>query len=517
MPDYAYDSCAGMWMKRMSNPDSSKLHMNVYGIVRDPTAVSKTRGSDSKMTLKIFDESTTTEEVSYGSKDDVNDIPSEIPLMFFDANPYELPRPADGDIIRVHRVQAQMYNGRPQFIAKTGKMLNYGHSKTAWCLFRGDDDSEEPYAMSSERSSAPDVGRVRELRAYARRAKSMPFMSEFGNTMGASKQRRICDIKQEEFFDVYCLIIDAYFVPGTEASYVMMVWDGTDVPPLPPSMTTALSQQREEMDPSLLELESELDKRQFYSHGFDPRGQEAIPEGEMNTAVPLIGSALPVFMHGTKLDLDEIPSPGEWIKIRNLNTQVVKGQLQGFVSPGTSFIRNKAPLPAILQAYNLRKQQNLVASWGAPGHSTNITVTKHPNMRYSTIREMLMSKPPNRHKLRVIVRGFSPDLVDMCQPVKGSKNFEFGVRFRIIDATDSVDVNLCGEEAALFFHNIVPTDLTKPSSTRERLAKAMKKLLKHDSIEESAPWIDLCVMQYIIRDKKSSRRVFQAFGTSMIS
>ena len=72
--------------------------------------------------------------------------------------------------------------------------------------------------MSSERSSAPDVGRVRELRAYARRAKSMPFMSEFGNTMGASKQRRICDIKQEEFFDVYCLIIDAYFVPGTEAS-----------------------------------------------------------------------------------------------------------------------------------------------------------------------------------------------------------------------------------------------------------------------------------------------------------
>ena len=43
MPDYAYDSCAGMWMKRMSDPDSSKLHMNVYGIVRDPTAVSKTR------------------------------------------------------------------------------------------------------------------------------------------------------------------------------------------------------------------------------------------------------------------------------------------------------------------------------------------------------------------------------------------------------------------------------------------------------------------------------------------
>ena len=79
MPDYAYDSCAGMWMKRMSDPDSSKLHMNVYGIVRDPTAVSKTRGSDSKMTLKIFDESTTTEEVSYGRKDDVNDIPSEIP------------------------------------------------------------------------------------------------------------------------------------------------------------------------------------------------------------------------------------------------------------------------------------------------------------------------------------------------------------------------------------------------------------------------------------------------------
>ena len=39
MPDYAYDSCAGIWMKRMSDPDSSKLHMNVYGIVRDQPGV----------------------------------------------------------------------------------------------------------------------------------------------------------------------------------------------------------------------------------------------------------------------------------------------------------------------------------------------------------------------------------------------------------------------------------------------------------------------------------------------
>ena len=81
--------------------------MNVYGIVKDATAVSKTRGSDSKMTLKIYDETTTTDAVVYGSADDLETVPSELSLTFFDRNPYELPRPADGDVIRIHRVQAQ--------------------------------------------------------------------------------------------------------------------------------------------------------------------------------------------------------------------------------------------------------------------------------------------------------------------------------------------------------------------------------------------------------------------------
>ena len=519
MPDYAYKTCAEMWHDRARELGAEKQYVNVYGIVKDATAVSKTRGSDSKMTLKIYDETTTTDAVVYGSADDLETVPSELSLTFFDQNPYELPRPADGDVIRIHRVQAQTFQGRPQFIAKTGSMMSYGHSKTAWCLFSGRDDSETPYAQSSVNLTPADLKRVQELRRYAKRATSMPFLNEFNGDSGQSKQRRICEIKQEEFFDLYCLILDAHFVEGTDGSYVMLVWDGTDAPPLPPSMTTSLSQQREEMrlDETDFELESALDKRQFYAHGFDFRGQDAVPENEINSTVPLIGSALPVFMHGAKLDMDEVPQPGEWVKIRNLNTQVVRGQLQGFVRRETAFIRNKQPLPAIMEAYRLRKQQNLVSSWGAPGHSTTITVTKHPNMRYSTIREMLMTKPPMRHKLRVIVRGFSPDIVEMCQLAKGSKKYEFGCRFRVIDGTDSVDVNLYGDEAAQFFHNVTPTDLSKPSTARERLTNMMAKLTVHESVEESAPWIDLCVMQYIVRSKKSSKRVFQVFSTSMIA
>jgi hypothetical protein len=105
----------------------------------------------------------------------------------------------------------------------------------------------------------------------------------------------------------------------------------------------------------------------------------------------------------------------------------------------------------------------------------------------------------------------------MCQLAKGSKKYEFGCRFRVIDGTDSVDVNLYGDEAAQFFHNVTPTDLSKPSTARERLTNMMAKLTVHESVEESAPWIDLCVMQYIVRSKKSSKRVFQVFSTSMIA
>ena len=511
-----YKTLEGAWRDRGRESESVKQYVSVYGIVRDPTAVMKTRGSDSRMTLKLYDETTRTDAVSWGSRDDLDSIPSEIAVSFFDVNPFQLPRPADGDVMRIHRLQAQMFNGRPQFVAKTGEMLKNTWSKTAWCLFRGDDDSAEPYAQSSQDASAPDLKRVQELRNYARRAKTMPFLNEYGGSAGGeTKLRRIAEIKQEEFFDLYCLILDAHFVEGTDGCFVMLVWDGTDAPPLPPSMTTSLSAQRETLDARDFQLSSELEKRQFYAHGFNLKGQDAVPETEINSAVPLIGTALPVFLHSTKLEMDEIPTVGEWVKFRNLNTQVVRGQLQGFVRKETSFIRNKKALPELLQAYDLRKRQNLVASWGAPGHSTTITVTKHPNMRYSTIREMLMMKPPMRHKLRVIVRGFSPDLVDMCQLSKGG-TYEFGVRFRIIDGTDSVDVNLCGEEAKTFFHNVVPTDLKKPSATRERLAGMMSKLMKHESIEDSAPWIDLCVMQYIVRDDKTPRRVFQVFGTSMV-
>jgi hypothetical protein len=519
MPE-AYETCAGMWRERASDPSGGRQYKSVYGIVSDPTAVSKTRGSDSKMTLKIYDETTSTKSVEYGNANDPDTIPSGVQITFFDQNPYELPRPAEGDVIRIHRLQAQMYNGRPQFIAKTGALLNMGHSKTSWCLFRGDDDSTEPYAQSSVNMSDVDEKRLGQLRKYAKKAKSMPFMNEYGFSGEHNKQRRICEIKQEEFFDLYCLILDAHFVENSDGAYVMMVWDGTDAPPLPPSMTTSLSDQRDElgMDAKDFQLHSELDKRQFYPRGFDSKGQEAIPDDEINQSIPLIGSAFPIFMHSSKVDYDEVPQPGEWVKIRNLNTQVVRGQLQGFVRRETAFVRNKAPLPALLQAYDLRKQQNVVAMWGASGHVKSCTVTQHPNIRYSTIREMLLSKPPNRHKLRAIVRGFSPDIVDMCQPVKGAKGkYEFTVCLRLVDATDCVDVYLDGEEAAKFFHNVTPSNMAKPSSDRERLIKMMKKLMTHESVEDSAPWIDVCVMQYIVRNAKAqtSKRVFQIFGTTI--
>jgi hypothetical protein len=415
-------------------------------------------------------------------------------------------------------LQAQTYQGRPQFIAKTGKMLNRDHSKTAWCLYRGDDDSLEPYSQSCVQPSPEDGVRLSQLRKYAVRAKSMPFMNEFGSSGGENKQRRICEIKQEEFFDLYCLILDAHFVENSDGAYVMMVWDGTDAPPLPLSMTTSLSSERVELDSQDFKLQSELDKRQFYAHGFDSRGQELVPQGELNTSIPLIGSAFPIFMSSSKVDYDEMPQPGEWVKIRNLNTQVVRGQLQGFARRETAFIRNKHPLPALLAAYDARKQGNIVAMWGEATAVGSCTVTAHPNLRYSTIREVLLSKPPTRHKLRAIVTGFSPDIVDMCQPVKGAKGkYEFYVCLRIIDATDTLDVMLCGEEARRFFHNVAPQDMSKPSAARERLTKMLAKLMTHESIEDSAPWIDVCVMSYIVRDAKAqtSKRVFQIFGTTI--
>lgn len=524
---YEYVTLREAWRSRARQNHEGKAYVNVFGVVGEYTAIARTRGSDAKMTLKMYDETTT--DVGSAMRDghkESNDVPAMVQVMFFDANPYELPRPKPGDVIRIHRLTAQMYNGKPQFICKTGALTQgKGTSRTAWCLFHGDGETNEPYAQSSQKATVGDGRRVNALREYARRAQTMPFMDEFSARGGDDKMRRICDIKQKEFFDLYCLILDAHYVEGLDGSIVLLVWDGTDAPPLPPSLTTALSKVRDDMNygnygnnrNANFELESELDKRQFYAHGFMKK-QSELPEKE-NPAMPRIGSAFPIFVHSSKVEADEMPNAGEWVKIRNLNTQVVRGQLQGFVRRDTSFVRNKTPPPELMRLYDERKLRNVVAAWGAPENSPALTVTGHPNMRYSTIREMLLTKPPMRHKLRVVIRGFSPtDVSDMCKPKSEAPNrFHYVARLRVIDATDEVDVDLCSAQAEQFFHNITPTDLKTDAKARERIENRLLRLMKHEEIEKTAPWIDLCVMQYVVRRGDFAKRCFRVFGTSIVS
>ena len=142
--------------------------VNVYAIVTEWTMPKPTKGSDYHVILKVIDPSVsalTTEQ---------NNSYTDISINFF-ASRELLPAPRKvGDIIRLHRLSVNNYQGRTQFVAKIG-MLGGGRgaggfSRCHYCLFDGE---AHPFSFIFSRRSHTHT-KKKEKRFFHRRAPARP-------------------------------------------------------------------------------------------------------------------------------------------------------------------------------------------------------------------------------------------------------------------------------------------------------------------------------------------------------
>ena len=419
--DYQYLSLHDAYHARQSL-------VHVYGIVTEFTSPRPTRGTDYMSHVKIADP--TVHDIRSG--DDSRTF-TDVQVQFF-ASRENLPRPRKvGDIIRLHRVEVKQWNGRPQFIAKVG-VLQGGAAAGGWArcqflLFDGDDDaSDDPYQQSSNGYTfdvAKDGAQLTRLRKH---------WLDIGGAAALDSGFTIAiqAIRYSENYDLHVRVLDVVNVDGR---VTLIVWDGSDARPFPPGWRTnnmgvggdSQSQEASEM----------IGREGVHFAPFaadQPLTEASSAEyRERRGDVPRIGTAFPVVMRQFDMQEEDLPARGQWIRLRKLSSWVRDGQLQGLFGQPSRWAQAE-PNESWRAAYEKRLETRRTSMWapdvllaGAGGdiqsqddlpadpENPPLTMTPHQGAPLHTLREILMTPPPSRHRCLVRVVGHFPkDVHDFC-------------------------------------------------------------------------------------------------------
>jgi hypothetical protein len=243
---------------------------------------------------------------------------------------------------------------------------------------------------------------------------------------------------------------------------------------------------------------------------------------------------------------EDMPSRGAWIRLMKLSSWVREGQRQGLFTQHSSWAPSQ-PNPSFQEAYSERLENNDVAMWaprgiewegrdGAPNGKNTLTKTAHAHVPLSTLREVLASPAPSRHRVAVRVVGHYPkDVHDFCstsnegggETNSSENNSEWSYNLSLVleDGTARLKAHLAPPESSAFFHGVPACDLWESSVTYDRVAAKTKALVEHHIDRPHEGWVVVCLMSYLVpahegvrkRDKKQSKtRCFQIFGTSVV-
>ena len=559
--DYQYLSLHDAYHARQSL-------VHVYGIVTEFTSPRPTRGTDYMSHVKIADP--TVHDIRSG--DDSRTF-TDVQVQFF-ASRENLPRPRKvGDIIRLHRVEVKQWNGRPQFIAKVG-VLQGGAAAGGWArcqflLFDGDDDaSDDPYQQSSNGYTfdvAKDGAQLTRLRKH---------WLDIGGAAALDSGFTIAiqAIRYSENYDLHVRVLDVVNVDGR---VTLIVWDGSDARPFPPGWRTnnmgvggdSQSQEASEM----------IGREGVHFAPFaadQPLTEASSAEyRERRGDVPRIGTAFPVVMRQFDMQEEDLPARGQWIRLRKLSSWVRDGQLQGLFGQPSRWAQAE-PNESWRAAYEKRLETRRTSMWapdvllaGAGGdiqsqddlpadpENPPLTMTPHQGAPLHTLREILMTPPPSRHRCLVRVVGHFPkDVHDFCAdgsagglvlgtrlPRGNAEAAERGAggrrrrvrlgqdgRFRTRVRGESAAGGRDGKtpraslprEARTFFHGIQPCDLWESEVSYARVADKMRKLTAHHESQPRRGWIECCIMSYVVPamgEEAPEKRCYQIFGTSCVA
>jgi len=268
-------------------------------------------------------------------------------------------------------------------------------------------------------------------------------------------------------------------------------------------------------------------------------------EEEVGFTIPKLGSAFPVVMRNFDIKAEDLPTPGRWIRCMKLSSWVRNGQRQGLFTQHSSWAPSQQN-PSFQEAYvdRLRKRDvsmwapDLISSEGRDeSQGTNdrvlpLTITHHADVPLTTLREVLLSPAPARHRCAVRVVGHAPkDVHDFgtCHLDEKSPTgtqWGFNLTLTLEDGTGRLEVRLAPPESDKFFHGVPACDLWESATSYHRVFQKTKQLVTHDIAQPRQGWITICIMSYLVypertqggkeKEKGEPKRCFQIFGTSAV-
>ena len=501
-----------------------------------------TRTGDTHLKLKLFDESLSSDFGNEKPKKGMKRAnPPFIEIQCFANNKEDLPILAQvGDVIRFHRLEVSFYRpnsrnnqyggrreeGAIQFVAKIGQFTSgNAYSKTHFVLFNGepaqivDADSAKQKSSNDITFTDEDQQRIENLIAWKNTPEclGMPKIAYLGKY-----DRRIQDIQRERNYDLHVKILDVGYRDGYPE--VIFVWDGSDAEPMSlttpdfPQLVDDMNQE-EALGPMYwLPVDQDVNPTQdLIERGDDfPPSTRRMLE-EMGDVVSY-GSAFPVYIRGFDFS-DEMPKKGQWVKLRNLTAGVHGAQLNGAFFANSKWMVEAKGHPMWMDQAQFRQKANIVANW-APNvsvDSPNVTMIKHPQVKWDTIRSALLKEAPNRHRLYVRAQKFWPeDEKEWCVKNPITNEWEYVFKILVEDATGILRVTVSPEEGKYFFRGLPPCDLSANRATLHQLRTRKHTLLNGSNGTDN--WIQICVRQFLPARKRTrnEKRTWELFGTAMV-
>ncbi|KAK9289118.1 hypothetical protein L1049_017591 [Liquidambar formosana] len=290
--------------------------VNIMGVVMEFSIPRKSKGTDYVSVLKIVDESRQSPELS---------------VNMFTGTSDELPRiKSYGDLIVLYRVTIKNHDGELYAL--------FNKKASSFALLDGKFSvGIYPYQDSTGCSSLDfDKPLITDLRKWRLSSQFHPGTSVYLLSLK--------DIKEREYFDLVCKVL--HICEVSNDIYMLLVWDGTDVPPLSSQMTS---------------LQPEIESL-------------PLPRDIMST-FPCLGTIFRVIADQAYEKLGQhFHGINKWVRFRNITCEVRSGLWYGLLTPSSKvrLLSNMDPTVSDRRRnYSDRfREQGGVPLWTSPSSSS---------------------------------------------------------------------------------------------------------------------------------------------------
>mmetsp|Transcript_9024 Transcript_9024/g.22165 ORF Transcript_9024/g.22165 Transcript_9024/m.22165 type:complete len:677 (+) Transcript_9024:115-2145(+) len=439
------------------------IECNIMAVVVNFTFPKKSRRGDSYIVVTVVDRT---------------NIDAAVQVNIFGPTDDTLPKIRRlGDLIRLHRIKVDSYQGRPSLV--------YQKTKSSFiCIDGRPGQNTEPYSYSTPHYTEVDKEIVASLREWLPEAPIKLIPPDLPQELTS-----IRNLKRQGKVETVCRVIGITKLLSSGRRYIV-VWDGTDI----------------ETEGHLIELSKE---------DCEMLNEDECPENGAYFGVQIDPALLQVVS----------VSPGDWVHLRNLILMQEEEDNFGYAEDLRVLCSNMKVCGEVMREYVEREDKDSANSEkesssheqketkekpSSPSANSKPTTRVTNTVRYMTPIHSLKSKYapcPGKFQLRAKVLSYFPkDITRWCRPVcercgsgesikqnankqltcsecKSKKKITYHYYFTItlLDATGRQEVIVSRENATNFLQGIPACNLKENEASLKLIRKKIEFILKPES------------------------------------